>query len=241
MYLAIDGRRMIRQPHQVEIVPPGHESSYTADERPLVRPAGNYTTFNCTWGRDITYQDVLGELDRLRGNRGVHAVTFELARGKLFTCNCYMGKPQYTHVSKTSCGKIAVNSFSVPFVQVDTPTWLFPLRFWLPGIISVRDAFVRHYAPSAGKIIVVDGWIRDLGAGAGQTRVQVSNGAIDYLATRGDFINVFPPSYRLQNAVLDTDLDFAADDSIDIDVDDIPAGGLSKDALITVWCWLYRP
>lgn len=240
MYLAIDGRKMIRRPHQIEIVPPGHESGYTADQRPWVRPAGNYTTFNCTWGRDVTYQDVLSELDRLRGNRGVHAVTFELFRDKHFTCNCYMGKPQYTHVGADRCGKIVVNSFSIPFIQVDTPTFLFPLRFWLPGIIDARDAWVRHYAPAAGRIVAVDGWIRDIGSGTGQTQIQISNGTTDYLSTPGDFACV-PPNHHLANHVLGASLDFAQDAPLDVDVDAIPTGGLSKDALITLWCWLYRP
>jgi hypothetical protein len=235
MYLAIDNRRVIRQPHIIEIVPAGHEQGYTADQRPWVRPAGEYSVFNCTWGADYSYQDVLSELDRLRGNRGVHAVTFELRRDKYWTCNAYMGKPQYTMMGKTTSGKIATNSFSIPFIQVDTPTFLFPMRFRLPGIISVRDAFASRPAPMAGRIFAIDGWIRDTGSGVGQTRIQVANdtAAIDYLAA--------PSNHVLTNAVLGASLDFAQDDLISIDVDAVPSGGLSKDALITLWCWGFRP
>lgn len=241
MYLAIDNRRMIRQPHQIEIVPMQHETGYTADERPWVKPAGNYTTFNCTWGSELSYQDVLGELDRLRGNRGIHAVTFELYRDRLFTCNCYMGKPSITHVGYTDCGKIVYNAFTVPFIQVDTPTFLYRMDFRLPGIIAVADAFASHVAPAAGRIISVDGWIGNLGAGAGNTTIQVSNGATDYLATPGDFVNAPPANYALANAVLGTSLDFAQGDQIDVDVDAIPAGGMSRDASIWLYCLIFRP
>lgn len=241
MHLAVDGRRLIREPHTIELQGPEPEASLTADRRPFVRPPHRYTTFVCTWGSEYSYQDVLRELDRIRANRGLHAVTFEIYNGQFLTVNAYMGEARPTHVKRTPCGTIITSSFSIPFIQVDTPTWLVPLRFPLRGIIAVADAAASIEAPAAGRILAVDGWIRDLGAGAGQTRVQVSNGATDYLSTRGDFVNALPAVYQMQNAVLGTSLDFARGDQIDIDVDDIPAGGLSKDALITVWTWCYTP
>ncbi|MDP2727240.1 MAG: hypothetical protein Q8P59_06820 [Dehalococcoidia bacterium] len=241
MFLAIDGRRVIRQPHMVEHQPEAHDTSMTADGRPLVRPSGNYTTFNLTWGRDFSYQDVLGELDRLRATRGVHAITLETIRGQRYlTLNAYMGKPRQSSQGYLACGDIFTSAFTIPFVQVDTPTFLFPLRFRLRGIIGVAAPFASHPAPAAGRIIAVDGYIADLGSGAGQTRIQISNGATNYLSTPGDFVSA-PPEKRLQNQVLATVLDFAKGDSIDVDVTAIPAGGLSKDAVVIAWCWVYRP
>lgn len=242
MYLAIDGRRVIRQPHSIELQPYGHETGMTADQRPTVRPGSDHVVLNMTWGDNASYQDVLGELDRLRANRGVHAVTFEPMRGQQFlTINAWMGKPRYTMVRYDGCGQIITSAFTVPFVQVDTPTFLYAMRFSLKGILAVMAPFTRRLAPAAGRIIGVNGSIADLGSGAGQTSIQVSNGATNYLSVEGDFINSAPPNFRLQNQVLGTSLDFAQDDPLDIDVTDIPAGGLSKWATIFVWCWLYRP
>ncbi len=241
MYLAIDNRRLIRQPHTIEIVPDKGQRSFNGDGRPLWRPGGDYTVFNCKWGAEASYQDVLRELDRLGMTRGVHGVTFELYRGQYLTVNCWMDKPQYTMIGQSYCGKVITNAFTIPFVQVDTPTFLYRMDFKLPGIIAVGDAAASHIAPAAGRIADIGGWIRDLGSGVGTTKIQVSCGATDFLSTRGDFVNVAPADHTLQNAVLGASLDFAGGSQIDIDVDAIPAGGLSKDARIWLWCWLFHP
>jgi hypothetical protein len=241
MYLAIDNRRLIRQPHTIEIVPDKGQRSMNGDGRPMWRPGGDYTVFNCKWGADASYQDVLRELDRLGMTRGVHAITLELYKGQFLTVNAYMDKPAYTMIGQSTCGKVITNAFTIPFIQVDTPTFLYRMDFNLPGILAVDDARASHVAPAAGRIFDIGGWIRDLGSGAGRTKLQVSNGATDYLSTRGTFPNTLPVDKKLQNAVLGASLDFAAGDQIDIDVDEIPAGGLSKDARIWLWCWLFQP
>lgn len=240
MYLAIDGIPLIRQPHSIEIVPQEHGVAYTADRRALVFPGGEYVVLNCTFGRSLTYEMVSQELHRRRADRGVHAVTFESMRGgRRITINAYMGVVRQAHVGYDACGRIVSSAFTVSFVQVDTPTFLYRMRFPVPGILSVADAWSYRTAPAAGTIIAVDGWIRDLGSGAGQTRVQVSNGATDYLSTRGDFVQ--GGTHQMENQVLAAAPDFAAGDRIDIDIDEIPAGGLSQDATVTLWCWLFRP
>ncbi len=244
MYLAIDRRELIREPHTIEISLPNEEVTETADGRPHVRPGGEYAVINCTWGNNVSHQDVLRELDRRRANRGVHAVSFELWGGdchERVTLNCWMGRPKHTHIRQLKSGKYANASFTVPFYQVDTPTFLVPLRFRLPGIIAVGDAMCVRVAPAAGEIFGIDGFIRDLGSGAGQTRIQVRNATTDtdYLSTPGDFPQ--GGNHVLANKVLTTDTTFAQGDEISIDVDDIPAGGLSKDASITLWTWLFRP
>ncbi len=240
MYLAIDGIPLIRQPHSIEVVPQQHSSGYTADQRALVMPGGEYVVVNATFGRSLTYEGVLAELHRVRADRGIHSITFEPLRGgRRLTINAYMGVVRQAHVGYDSCGRIISSSVTVPFIQVDTPTVLYPLRWKLRGIIDVRDAYTSVVPTAAGTIVLVDGFIRDLGAGMGQTRIQLSNDTTDYLSTRGDF--VVGGSNRMVNQVLGTDLDFAAGDQLDADVDDIPGGGLSKDALITAWCWLFRP
>lgn len=244
MYLAIDNRRVIRQPHQIEIVPYEHATGMTADGTPTVKPGSNYVQLNCTFGADLSYQDVLGELDRLRANRGVHSVTFEPMRGcQNLTINAYMGKPRVTHVGYTNQGKIVTSSFVVPFIQVDTTTYLYPIRFRLDGILSVLSPWYRRTAPAAGRVVAVDGCIRDLGAGGGNTSVQLHNetAAVDYLSTEGDFVCGAPVNYRLQNAVLGTNLDFDQDDELWCNITDTPVGGMSRDALVTLWAWLYHP
>jgi hypothetical protein len=240
MYLAIDNRPLIRQPHTIEYQVDEPAAGVSADGRPWARPQLGFVTLVCTWGREASYQDVLGELDRRRANRGVHGVTFEEpASHRRMTVNAYMAEPRVTAFGYDTRCKIAVSAFSVSFIQVDTPTYLYRLDFLLPGILAVQDAISSHVAPGAGRIVAVDGWITDLGSGTGQTRIQISNGATDYLATRGDF--VCGVSRQMANQVLGTDLDFAGGDQIDIDVDAIPSGGLSAEARISVWARIYRP
>ncbi len=240
MYMAIDGRRLIRQPHTIEIAPDRGRRGGTADRRPIWTPGGDYTVFNCRWGSELSYQDVLRELDRLGMTRGVHGVTFEIYKGQYITLPCWMDKPQYTMMGQSTCGKVITNAFTIPFIQVDTPTALFCMRFWLPGIIAAGDAATWHDAPLAGTPFAVQGWIADLGSGAGQTRIQISNDGTDYLTARGDFINTLPAIHYMQNAVLDTDIEFAAGDTVQIDIDSIPAGGLSKDLHVWLWCRCFR-
>src|SRR3990172_6290816 len=99
MYFAIDGRKLIRQPHSVEIAPGAHDVSMTGDGRPLVRPGSPYVQINCTFGSDFSFEDVMAELRRLRANRGVHSITFEdLRLGDRLTLNAYMGAVTQNHV-----------------------------------------------------------------------------------------------------------------------------------------------
>ena len=192
MYLAIDNRPVIRQPHTIEIVPYDPASGFTGDGTPTVKDSGNYVTLNCTFGQDLSYQDVMAELDRRRANRGVHTITFDPLRGcQLLTVNAFMGKPRVTHVGYDNHGKIITSAFTVPFIQVPTTTFLYALRFRLDGIISALSPYTFREPPAAGRIIAVEGSIRDLGAGGGQTRVQLYNNAmsvVNYLSTPGDFV-----------------------------------------------------
>lgn len=241
MYLAIDGRPLIRQPHSIEIVLPEDQTAMTPEQRPLVFPGGERVVLNCTWGRNMTYEKVVTELGRVRADRGVHSVTFEPRAGcRYLTINAWMGRPRQAHVGYTFDGKIVLGSFTIPFYQVDLAAQLFCLSWKLMNIIALGDQVCRHLAPNAGTIMAVDGYIADLGAGGGQTRIQISNGAVDYLAVRGDFVCA-PPDKIMQNQVLGTNLTFAQGDPLDIDVDSIPAGGLSKDATILAWCLAFRP
>jgi len=244
MYLAIDGRAMIRAPHQIEVVPYESVNGFTADDRPTSRERRHYVVINCTFGSNLSYQDVMGELDRLRANRGVHSITFEPIRGcQYLTINAKMERPRVTHVGYDNKGNIAYSAFAVSFVQVETVTYLYPLYFDFDGILAAMNPYTWEEPPAAGRIISVQGHIRDLGAGAGQTRIQLYNGdrAINYLSTPGDFLNAAPPDHSLQNAVLGTDLDFAEGDRIHGIVSAIPAGGMSRDALVTAWTWLHAP
>lgn len=242
MYLAIDGRKLIREPHTIEFQPLDTESGLTAEGRPFVRPKLDYHQVICTWGAEYSHSDVLNELDRLRANRGVHSLTIKGKRGIFISLNAYMGKPRYTAIRQNDCGKSIVSAFSVPFQQIEPAAYLFPLAFWLPGILNVTDAYCIHVAPAAGRIVAVDGWIRDLGAGAGETEVDLYNGtqAKSYLSTTGIF-DCAPANQQLSGHVLATDLDFDGGDSLQINVEAIPAGGLSKDAQITAWCLLHHP
>lgn len=244
MFLAIDDRELIRQPHFIEVVTYPHDSVLTADQRPTVRPGSDYVQVNCTWGSDLTYEGVMREIHRLRANRGTHSITFEpMSGGRYLTINAYMGESSVSHVGYDRECRIIDSAITIPFIQVDTPTFLFPFRWVLRGTIAVLSPFRLNVMPVAGTIVGVEGYIGDLGAGAGQTRIQLANveRVVDYLSTPGDFINAPPPNRRLQDHVLGTDLDFYQGNQINCNVLTIPAGGLSRDAIITAWCRIHRP
>ena len=243
MFFAIDGIPLIREPHRINVRKSEHRNQMTAGRKPMVQPGHEYSIVECTWGRNYTYESVLNELKRLCANVGMHMITFQPGRGgRYITVNAFMGNSSYSMTRRMASGRIAMGAMTIEFVQMDSPSMLYPLRIPLPGIIAVLDSFAYRIAPLSGQIFMVDGWIHNLGAGAGQTQIQVSNSdrAIDYLSTPGDFVCV-PPNHRLQNQVLDIDADYYGGDQIDIDVDQIPAMGLSAGAWITLWSWVFYP
>ena len=203
-------------------------------------PGGEYVVVNATFGRNLTYEGVLKELNRIRANRGVHSITFEsLQGGRRLTVNAYMGIVRQAHVGYDSCGKIISSSITVPFIQVDTPTILYPMRFKLRGIIDVRRR-LHQQDTVRGRHDIPGRWVYP---GPGRRSRADTHPDIEWhdrLPGNPGRLRQWWPQLMV-NQVLGTDLDFAAGDQIDIDVDEIPAGGLSKDAIITVWCWLFRP
>lgn len=245
MYLAIDGRPMVRRPHGIGIRSlRTHDVTFNGQGRSQVFPEADQVQVVATFGRDLSYQDVMGELHRKRAHRGIHSITFEpIAGGRPLTINAYMGKPSQEHIGVSGCGKIVTTVLAVPFIQVDSPTFLYEFRLDFPGIISIMSPYTFHEAPAAGEFISIDGVIEDLGAGGGQTRIQVYNNtqAKNYLSTPGDFDASAPPVYTLQNAVLASDLTFEGGDRIDGNVTDIPALGMSAEAVVYLWAWLYHP
>jgi len=85
--------------------------------------------------------------------QGIHMITFEpFRRGRTITINARMAAPRYTNVGYTLGGRIAQTAITVPFVQVDTPTVIYPMRIALRGILSVMAPFASHVAPAAGRI-----------------------------------------------------------------------------------------
>lgn len=245
MFLAIDNRPLIRQPHTIAVRFQEAQLQFSADRRPLATPAPWHATIECQWGGgNASHSDVLRELDRLRANEGIHAVTFETLRhaDQRITLNCFMGKPSYDMIRQLKTAKHAVAAFTIPFIQVDTVVGLFPLTWRCMGILAVMNGFRFQYPPAAGRIVAVDGFIGDLGAGAGQTSIQLRNvtQTKNYLSTEGDFVCA-PPDREMQNHVLATDLDFNGQDEIACDITDIPGGGLSKNANITAWTLMFQP
>lgn len=242
MYLAIDGIKLIREPQTLEFVPFEDGAGTSADRRPLVRPGSEYTALNATWGPDLSHTDVLQELDRRRANRGVHAISVRQKGGILHTFNAYMGKAKPTYLSQSNCGKGIVNSFSVPFMPVELPVFLLALRFPMRGILAVQNGWGKHLPPAAGEIVAIDGWIRDLGSGAGATTMRIYNEtqAKSYFSVNGSF-PMAPPNQQMQSHTLAADLTFEAGDVIRADVIAIPAGGLSKDANLNVWALVHHP
>lgn len=126
---------------------------------------------------------------------------------------------------------------------MDLPTFLVPIDLYLDGILAVMDGYVLYEFPAAGRIISVRGNIRDLGAGAGSTTLQLHNEtqAKYYLTTVGAFINTPPANTQMQNQVLAADSDFVAGDVLWVNVTGIPAGGLSKDVHLRLMTWQFRP
>lgn len=244
MYFAIDDIELIRKPFQIEIVPKDHRNLANADESSIIQPPSEEVQVLCTFGRNLSYEKVIAELRRRRADRGIHSITFEDSRTqKYLTINAYMGTSRIAHVGYAMDCKIVTSAFTIPFIQERTSRWLWPCRFRLRSILAVLSPFRFQIAPAAGEFFAIDGWIADLGAGAGQTRIQIHNveRAVDYLSTPGDFLNVAPPVKSLQNAVLDTDQGFEGGQQLNCNVTQIPAGGMSADAIVTYWAWINHP
>ena len=245
MYLDIDGRPLAYQPHVISIRTDEARRELLADGRPQIQGGGDYAIVECTWGQTAVVQNAMQELIRLRDGRAVHSITFEpTSRGRLLTINARFPEMREGHIaySKQS-GHILSSSFTLEFWQLDLPTFLVPIDLHLDGVLAVLDGYVLYEFPAAGRIISVQGNIRDLGSGAGSTTVQLHNEtqAKDYLTTPGEFINTSPVNTRLQSQVLAADLDFVAGDVLWVNVTGIPAGGLSKDAHLRLMTWQFRP
>jgi len=114
---------------------------------------------------------------------------------------------------------------------------LFPnecVSFIVEGTIVTGDGQSQWEAPYAGEIVAVEGFIANVGTVGGQTRIQISCGATDYLTTEGDFVQASGTGL-MENAVLAVNPTFDAGDIIELDIDTVPTGTDSADLHIRLW------
>ncbi|MFH1603484.1 MAG: hypothetical protein ABIH03_06220 [Pseudomonadota bacterium] len=180
------------------------------------------------WGDEAAIPAVVAELRTKRGSVPQHMLSWTKETGTgLYHRNVVMPLVAYGQGPGT-----AIDTFTLELEGYRPFPALAVWEFWVPGVIAVGDGKAKIKMPAGGRIMKVGGYIGTLGTGAGQTRVQVSNGATDYLSTSGDFV-VASATGLMENAVLATSPTFNRGDTLELDVDTIPAN--SDSANLSVW------
>jgi len=170
------------------------------------------------WGGEVAVPAIVAELRSKRGSVPQHMLSWTKETGVgLYHRNVVMPVIAYGQGPGA-----AIDTFTLSLEEYRPFPSLAMWEFWIPGTIVVGDGKAKIKMPAGGRIMKVDGYIGTLGTGAGQTRIQISNGATDYLSTRGDFV-VASATGLMENAVLASLPTFNRGDTLELDVDTIPA------------------
>jgi hypothetical protein len=183
-----------------------------------------------TWGGDNFHYGVVAELKLRRALTPRHVISFTKENG----LGLYHRDVVIPPISWGQGPGLVVDTFTVDMEEIRSNAGYPFMEFYVSGTITTGDGKATFVAPAAGTIVAVTGIIGTLGTGAGQTRIQVSRGATDYLSTPGDFV-VAGGNHNLVNQVLIGSPTFTAGDTIEIDVDGIPAGANSANFQIYVF------
>jgi len=246
VFFMIDGIHLTCDPLPIDIVPAGAQETLTSDRGVIVVEDQSGIVVTVTFGAvGGNIQRLIAELESIRNTGPIHEITFEdIYCNRLVTINAYMNRVPRNVLTYDVGGNIIYSQFSIPFRQVEPPAQRILVELWSRGTISATgDGKYKWSAPSAGKIVQVEGFINTLGTGAGQTRFQIRNATsspnVDYLSTPGDFV-VASATKKLENQVLITSPSFYMGDEISLDCDDIPGGADSANACIQMWVELQK-
>ncbi len=183
------------------------------------------------WGPNIAPKEIIAELKAKRGRRLVHVLSWtnEDETGTK-QANVYI--PEIGYAQGPGIEQMQPFTLRCECLNPNPYPQLKHLDVW--GTIAAGDGKCKWKTPAGGRILAVNGWIETLGTGAGQTRVQISNGATDYLSTPGDFVVASATNF-MENQVLVASPTFNRGETIEVDVDAIPGGADSANLHI----WLY--
>lgn len=234
--LYIDNVAMTIQPSHIEIVPPKPRIYPTAGANKIVVQPLTPPSIEVRWGMDATFLEVVSELKTKRGRDLVHAISWTNEENTgLKHCNVVF--PEIG--SGIGPARTAVDVMTLTLEAINPMPGLVLVELYRPGVLTVKDGEPKWEAEAGGRILKIDGAIGVLGTGAGQTRVQVSNGATDYLSTEGDFV-VASGTNLMENQVLGASPLFNRGETVELDTDTIPAGNDSANASVYMYCLLFE-
>ena len=242
MFLAVDGVPLLNPPVSIDILPPELTEHNLADGGFVAVESHGGASIVVRFGQAGVTQAAMLELLRRRANIGIHTLTFEDAHcNEIITVNVYMPPVERVGLPYGESGELLYAETSITFRQVQPTMDIGHFRLRARGVITVGDSKDECRAMAAGRLFAVSGWIRTLGTGAGQTRIQLRNGLMDYLTVPGDFV-VASGTNILESQALRTDTTaFIKGEYISLDVDAIPGGADAADAFIYVWYYHFRP
>lgn len=188
------------------------------------------------WGDEVAVPAVVAELRSRRGSTPHHMVSWTKETGD--TTGLYHRNVVIPIIAYGQAPGTQIDRFTLAMECYRPSPALAAFDFWLPGTIATGDGQAKILTPAGGRIIAVDGYIDDYGSGTGQTRVQVSNSATDYLSTRGDFV-VASATSLMENAVLAASPTFNRGETLELDIDAIPSGSDSSGLQVVVYAIIF--
>lgn len=232
----IDNVAMTIQPSHIGIIPTQQTIYPTSGANKIVVQPYTPPTIEVRWGMDATYPAVIAELKLKRGRNLVHAISWtNEAASRLKHCNVIF--PEIGS-GQGPAGSV-VDVFTLTLEAINPMPGLVIVELFRAGVLTVADGVAKWKTPAGGRIMKIRGEIGTLGTGAGQTRGQVSNGATDYLSTRGDFV-VASGTNLMENQVLAALPTFNRGETVELDVDTIPADSNSANVSVLLYCLLFE-
>jgi hypothetical protein len=171
---------------------------------------------------------------------GLHLLGFEdLSCNRISYVNVYIPRAPRNTMQHIDGQHLAFGNYELVCKQLNLWPKLVCAEF-SRKTVTVMDGAYKYYPPAPGRIIAVDGWIEDSGSGGGQTRIQLSQSGIDFLATEGDFA-AGGAGVVMTNQVLSAITSFVKGIPMELDIDTQPGNSDANDMHVNVWLMLFTP
>lgn len=212
----IDNTAMTNPPSHIQIIYPELVSYPGPGLGKIVVQPMTPPTIEVRWGMDAVKRAVVDELITARATKMVHVASWTDETETRFKHRT-VAIPPIGYGQGPTMGY--VDTFTLRMEQIMPMPSLNIIELFYPGTIGTGDGKVKYKTPAGGTILKIDGFIGTLGSGGGtSTDVQVSNGATDYLSTKGTF-EVDSATGLMENQVLGTTLTFNRGATIELDCD----------------------
>ena len=192
------------------------------------------------WGLDVQRDECINELLDARGQRICHMISWtDDANVRLNHRNVGIPFIGAAYGPKRDF----MDPFTLKLEEFRPMPALALVELTASGItgsafLAVGDGQAKWEAEAGGQIWGIGGYIEGLGTGAGGTTVQISNGATDYLSTRGDFL-VASATNLMENAVRAAGPRFDRGAVLELDIDAVPAGADSSNLHVFLYVLIY--